>query len=367
MMMPLRIVVTSAVASAFLCLSTPAARADLPKDVREAKSHDTTKSSIDAYVAKLVTQIAANDAKSGVAREELASQSDVKGPIAPTASFNLTYISSVSTGIQPLLKHQEAAVRLNGAIVVHRLAVATQQATLQPLVEQVMNDTAPAVQLWGVKAAGVLLPSLFSNATTLGSEKLSAGIVACVKKNPRLGAVVQEAYKAFDLTAVTPALGAPALVKATDRMNEVLAFRVQQYAAGMPADPQSERAPPLYLIKGVVTKANTPKQTNETMQNLSDLLAVSAQRTVALQGADRARMQNVVSGAAGSIRVLVPTTKDVTAIFNNLANVQAGAVMPAMAAVVNEIKKVSTYSALRDPPTVKLLEQAVPPAATAGG
>lgn len=364
--MRLRKAILTGIVAAGFAINVPTALAELPNDVRTDQNAQQHAPAITQYVDSLVKTIRGNDAKAASdARRELCDQPQNK-PGGPTvsASFQLTYAGIVDKAIQPMLKSEEVADRLNAAIIIYQLANATKSMSLQGSIQTLLNDESEAVALWGVKSAGAMIPTVLSLAANANNEKLTAGIVGAVKKHPTSGAIAQDAYRSLDVSGVT-GLPPAGITKAVDAMNDLLAYRVELYVKGLPPDLQADRDPTNFLWKVVST---SPNSTPKSVQNLVNLLSVSAQRYIeAPNGEVRDRLRKVGEGAASSLIVIFQTLSkpEVVTAYSPLKNWGIGSpnqLLPATNSAVAETRKVASFSGVKDPPVVQPM-----PSATAGG
>ncbi len=363
----LRNVVLAVAATGVLVALTSPARADLPPETRTSQNAEAQRSSIDAYVKSLVEKIRGTDARSAAsAREELSKQaeSNPNGGVQVSASFQLVYSSAVTGAIAPMLKSEQVGERLTAAVIVYRLANGSKLLSLQQPIQTLLADDAPAVALWGVKSAGALLPSVLSGGFASSTEKLTTGIVEAVKKHPNVGPIIQDAYKALSVqNANLPPAG---LEKATAAMNALVAIRVQQYINRLPADLHADRDPSNYIWSAVNPKAKSPPVPGTvvaSVQNLLDLLGVSAQRFADAGGADREKLQKVAETAAGSL-IIVFTNMDQPNLiaafkpFQRLGQMNARGIATELANAVALVKKVPSLATIKDPPVVQPIVQA---------
>lgn len=297
-----RRMVVAVAGGAFVLLGAQAqVRAELPPAVRTATPADSYKDSIDKYVAELAARVQAGDAKSGAARDELCRQVETTaGGVTPSASFQTLYVSSAMASLKPLLADKSVMVRLNAAIMVSRLCTSTTFPQLSPLAIAAMGDQSAAVSLWGLKAAGALLPQVLATPLNAGNQKLTPAIVAAVAAHHDVSAVVQEAYIALSLPDQTPPLPAAAMDTCAAAVCDVIDARLKDYTAGLPVNPQADRSAALFLIRGTVLSALTPPHRVKAVQSLSDLLIASARRAAVTPAGDpRDDLYLVVTSSAG--------------------------------------------------------------------
>lgn len=364
-----RIVLTGAFALASLLVATAHA-ADLPNDVVTAQDASPFKAAIEKYVREQVQFVQKHDESSGKAREELCKQAESTPNKQVSASFQLIYTDALVASLSPLqARNAPIEDRLNAAIIIARNANATRSLNMQSAVVTLLDDESPAVALWGVKAAGALLPSVLQGGFNANNEKLTSGIVGAVKNHPTSGPIVQDAYRALDLSSAKPPLPALGLNKATDAINAILAERVSQYVVSVPTDPQVDRDPANYLWRDAVLAAAAPKpgaaskQRDEAVQNLVNLLSVSGSRFFEAKiAADRTNLQGVTEAAAGAMQNIMTSlgNKDAAATFRPMLKV--GQLSPAqfqqnLQAAIVAVRQMPDFSKLQDPPKSKPMDR----------
>ncbi|MDB5328571.1 MAG: hypothetical protein JWM57_4140 [Phycisphaerales bacterium] len=350
--------VAAAGAAVLAGVASWASAADLPTAVRTAASSDADKPNIETYVKNQIAKISSGTG-AGVARDELARQPEPTTTVIPSASFQSAYAQAVITDITPLLADSDVNKRLNAAIVIYRVANASKANQFAPLAQKLMDDASPAVAIWGVKAAGSLLPSILSVKFNRDKQTLTKAIVASAKKHTEAGPLVQDAYNALFLPDQTPPLPKDAYGPAIDAMNELMAARLDQYAKGLPASPQADRIPPIFFVRGGVTSAMTPAQQMTTLQHMLDLLSLAAQRTATLGGDQRDQTIQLVKSIAGAMRVTLDASKQgVAAVkFEPLSKlrdpIQTPAVVKQVAEALNATSAVPAFKALKDAPQIE--------------
>lgn len=359
-----RIVLPGVVALACLVATTTLA-ADLPADVRTAGDASPFRGPIDKFNAEQVERLRQHNEDSRSARDELSRQAESTPGLQVSASFQLVYTESVIAAVSPLLNNKQSVEdRLNAAIIIARNASATKSLNMQPAVVTLLADESPAVALWGVKAAGSLLPTVLQGGLAAAREQLTSGIVNAVKNHPTSGPIVQDAYRALDLSGVTPALPAAGLNKATDAMNAILAERVNQYVVAVPTDVQVDRDPANYLWRSPVLAAAQAKQREESVQNLVNLLAVAGARAQqAKVAAERDNLQRVAEAAAGALQNIMTNMNNPAAAaafrpFLRMGQLAPGQFQQNLQAAIGAARQIKDFAKLQDPPQLKAIEQA---------
>lgn len=331
---------------------------DLLKDIRTSPNASAQASAITSYVEALVKIIRESNAEdASKARLKLCEQVEARPSGSQiSAAFQLTYVGIVVDAIQPMLQSSEVADRLNAAIIVYRLCNATKLSNLQTPVQTLLSDESEAVALWGVKSAGALIPSVLASGFSINNEKLTTGIIEAVKKHSESGPIIQDAYKALDVSGVS-GLPAAGLTKAAESMNQLLSFRIQLYVKGLPVDIQADRDPTLFLWK--VVSSQDPGSARQSVQNLINLLSVTSQRFMEVSGGDtKDRLKRVSESAAGSLIVIFQSLKTPGPIsafnpFKNIGMINPRQLLSMLQTAVAETRKVSLFSEIQDPPSVE--------------
>ncbi|HEX8340775.1 MAG TPA: hypothetical protein VF624_07695 [Tepidisphaeraceae bacterium] len=376
--------VTAAVAAA-LCVSTAAAlAADLPAAARQAAPvPPAMAATITQYVNAQIDVVLGPDAKAaGIARDELARQTETSPAVTPSADFRAAYVSAIEANLPKLLKSSRVGHRLAGAIVVTRVAKATSLSSLEDEIILLMNDSSPAVALWGVKGARAVVPGVLSLKARLGNQKLTENVVTAVTRHPGTGALVQEAYAALDVSAAQPPVPPAGLVVGTQATLALLEARIGEYVKGMPSAPMADRDPPLYFGKTPVNSAIDAKEKVRVVQALCNLMSVSAERLIDRGGTERQELMLVAQGAAGALIVQMQiagstpaneaqATAAIAALkpVRDLDRQLPAQIKAVVDGAVAAIKAVPQFTALKNAPAVQPLAVAAPAGAVlpAGG
>ena len=333
--------------------------ADLPPDVRIAANVDQQKDQISQYVKAELVLVASGTKKGSDPRDDLARQIEPTPTVVPSAQFIHVYLDAVANEMPALANSPDEQKRMLAAIVLYRLASdAPTSPRLMPLVEKVIADPSPAVALWGIKSATAMLPEVLKVPVFGAKQKLTDRIVTAVKSHPAVGPLVQDAYNAlslYDANAnklfVVPQQGYEAC---TDAMNQVMAVRVQQYAMGVPPYPQAERITSSYFTGLSIANAIPAKQKLETIQQLTNLMAITAAQLGNAGGA-KADLTTDISVYAGLLDILLGPANRAASLLKPISLLKANGnnpTIPAMVqAAITAVKTVPGYAVLKDPPT----------------
>jgi hypothetical protein len=182
------------------------------------------------------------------------------------------------------------------AIVVAGVAQASQDAKLAQLVIQELNDPSEAVVLWGLKAAHDVLPS------TLGVVGLKTKLIAAITKSvQRLGSgsIISAGYNALALD-IKPGVSPVDLIVP---MQNLLNWRIKQYAVAVPAEPPADAIATTFLTERDVWSPNIPQQA-ATVQALADLIAATITDLPAAQQEDHAELISILKKTGEAIFVI---------------------------------------------------------------
>ncbi|HEY0009007.1 MAG TPA: hypothetical protein VGB55_09820 [Tepidisphaeraceae bacterium] len=362
--MPLRNVLLG-LATAVVFGACPAAfAADLPPDVRTAGNAESLRGAIDEYVKKQVARLNDPDPKvSSAARDELWRQTEPTPVVQPSASFQLIYVNSVLNSIAPVLKDADVAKRLNGAIIISKLAISTRSNSLQATVTQLLNDPSPAIALWSIKAAGAILPTVLNLQMGAANQQLTRGIVTAAGRHTA-GPIIVESYRALDQSQVQPPLPPASLNIGTLAMLDVLDSRIKQYVTGVPADPHVDREPMLYLGRSQVYQAAAPNDRLRIVQTMFNMMSASGERAAEMpRGELRDRMFDVTENAAGALQVQMNLSGNTAAAaaFNPLVRARSmapNAIAPAVATALKTVQNAAAFKSLATPPAVEPVSEA---------
>jgi len=349
-------------------LTTSARAADLPAEVRtgDAAAGKNAAATIDKYVQGLTKALLPDPNATRPTkdiRDELCRQVDPPpsgAGVTPSASFKSAYVDAVVNNLDALMgKDKDAATRLNAAVIIQRLTVATSAPQLETPIARLLADDSPAVALWGVKAAGALLPSILVVPFNAQKETLTPGIVAAVKKHSTAGAVVQDAYAALDVSVVK-GLNKAVVEKCLNATMAIMRMRINMWVAGVPVDPHAEGAPVRSLANQKVIDA-VPAAKQAIAQHLMDLLAVTVKRSGLSPASERQAINAVTVSAAQGMTVLMliensKPASDAAVTFEPWTkasvNPTPAQAESALKNAFGAVKSLPTYSTLNDPPAV---------------
>jgi hypothetical protein len=229
---------------------------------------------INAFISYYVNNLV-NDADppaQSKARDALVNALYTKGaPAQPPFMFEYgrALETALSAKIAPNLK-PTLRQRLNVAIVAARSAALLGNYTLAPTVVKLINDNSEPIVLWGMKAAGPIVPALMAvQGNANKPPELLAAIGPAVLKHPT-GEIFDEAYAALSFSHK---MVFDELIKLWDN-------RLTQYEKGIPEDPSVDSRAVFATTKDDMWK-NVVKNKDDrekVMQMVSDQLSAAAPR-----------------------------------------------------------------------------------------
>lgn len=298
---------------------------------------------------------------------------EVVGAAQASASFLDVYSSLLNKALLPLTRSDNLRVRLNVAIVAARVAEHVENARLNDVVQALVKDEADSVVLWGIKAAGGVIPSILRNPLIASTDPLLGEIVPAVRKHPA-GAIVQAAYDALSLGVISSrsAVIPPETLKLTlPRVLELLKFRIEQYDHRTPSEPAAENRATLFLADRRVWSVASDAQHMQIVQLMTQLLSVAAQRASGGEEAKREKLVPVMQQTASALWVIAdylkaPTLQAAATPLIKLGiNTRPAQMMQDVAAVEQAVHGIAGYEKVQPAPVLgKEEEPATAPTTT---
>jgi hypothetical protein len=311
------LILAPAAAAALLAVGFPlAARAQvLPKEVVEAANADTpqTTQAIQQYIAAQVKKLTGDNARD---------RKDARNDLERTASsqtaspsFLSAYAAELGRQLVPVAGNKSVPVRLNAAIASYGVARRSGGLQLADITRKFMSDDAEPVALWGVKAAGVLLPAELRGGGANNKDSLTATILATTERFPDSGAIAEDAYDALTLgigAGGQPLAGVtPAMIRAVaPKVMDLLQRRVELYKGLLPANPFADVDAGTFLTFQGVWDSLQPPERLRAAQLLNDLIGLGGQQAQA-GGADvDPELSKMLQYAGSAVSVLAGRVKD---------------------------------------------------------
>ncbi len=375
-------VATSLIACLVLiACACPAAAQNLGDNIRTASNVGPFTNQIQSFVQERVARLVGTDpAAQSKAREELVAQVVGAPPAAgaggagtggagggagaqppgvqPSPQFLASYAGILNNELAKVVQHKDARVRLNIAIVAAKVAQGAKNAALLPVTQTLLKDTNDGVVLWALRAAGSVLPASIIGG---GGDAVLPVVVQIGQNRP---SVIAEVYRAL----ARPNPDAKVLAAVVPAMHTVMQARINQWVNGVPSDIAPEALAAVYLTTRDEWRAQPAALKVATVQSLSDMLGVVAQRAGDVDNERRRELVELVKALSGAIAVVGQ--------WENSAPVQAagtdGARLPINATpadirgkiqpILPALRGVRMFAKLNDPPKVKPM-----PAGDAGG
>lgn len=363
--------------------TAPLTPGGIDQKVKQSNNPQEIRPTVEAFMQSQFGVLAGPDADTQPrARSMIVSEATLMQGVQNTATpvYTDVYCQVLNQQLENLAKNPSLRARLNGAIVLTAVAQVTQNINLRGATLAMLNDANDGVVLWAVKASRSLLPTIVRIKPI--DTRLISAVVAAAKAHSKGtcgGAVALEAYDALSLNAadrnVVRQLKPDMIGAVVPAVQELLAFRLTLYQKGIPPEYHAERRPAFFLTDGTIWAAQTPEQRLQTMQLLSDLIALIAnqasQPNVSPQ--DRTELLVTIGVVTRSMHVAatVAQAQGVAAALRPLTDLvdpnaarqlKNDQIVPLVSKVYDALKLDKTFSALKPPPQAVGHEQAPPPA-----
>jgi hypothetical protein len=282
-------------------------------------------------------------------------------PAAP--AFLFEYARSVNAALTAQLapaKKPTLRQRLNAAIVVARIAAVAQNAAMEPITVQLLNDPAEPVVMWALKAAQPEIPAVLAVKAGNAPPRLLTSITPAVVKHPS-GPIFDEAYSA--LNVVDP------MVK--DELVKLWGNRLTQYLDknGAPDDPDVDAEPVATLTTAQMWKAVLAKPDDQTdvVERIFHQLSLAAQWADTMPaGEKRDQLARLVQQCCEGFYVVgghqnLPALKAAAepgTMLNPKLRPLPVKIMPVIDALLKEIPK--AFTKVRPPPQINAAPVARP-------
>jgi hypothetical protein len=296
-------VVLVAIAMAAHSPSALAQRA-LPADLKGAADVKPRIAEIQKFVTTQV-QALANDKDPSAqqkARNALAGETSGGGP-----AFLDAYAATVNEQLLPLAKSPSLRTRLLASITLCRVATAVSATGKAPAAAGKLADAAGAfaqdesvgISMWGIRSAQPVVLSLAQGGQ---QTKLTAAVVAGVKKHPTSGDLVDDAYRALALNYKTENFTNMAIPVILKDLLAMYQFRVSQYLTTTPPKPELDLRGTNFLTLARVwdSPAWKPLQ-GQIRQEIINLIGVAAQHAAAREENDRRPFVEVLKNAGSAL------------------------------------------------------------------
>jgi hypothetical protein len=320
--------------------------------VNATPNRNEIKQFVDAQFARLVT-----DETSLSAQQGLVEVVEGTGPRAPSASFLAEYTAVLNDAVVALPDDAPMRGRLNTAIATSRIAAIADNYQLTEAAIKLMNDRSEAVALWGMKVAGSVLPAELRDPLRITEQTLLKQIIPSVHKHAT-GPIYEEAYIALSLNLQDPTRARsikPEMVRAVvPVIQELFAERIDQLTLALVDIPGAENRASFFLTDPRVFEQQTAEQKVETVQLLSDHIALLAERATGVDENRKQRIIPVIAQTARALHVIAPENiKSVIAPATTLDNRSIPEkIKEGVLVIYPAFKKVTAYSGIVAPPAV---------------
>jgi hypothetical protein len=356
------------VVGVLLCVGQPAEAAVLGDNIRTASNVQPFANQIQGYVKERIGQLGGDDpVLQSQARQDLVSEViATPGGAAPSAAFLTYYATLLNTELAPLAQSKNTRVRLNAAIVAAKVAEGARNAALLPVTQTLLKDPSDAVVLWALRAAKQVLPHALAPGAQ-GGDQLVATIVQIGQARPR---VVTDVY---DSLAISQAAAGRVQAAVVPAVHTVMRSRLNQYTNSIPQEPIAEARGANFLTGRQDYASQTPAQKVETVQLVSDLLGVIAQRSTNASSDQRRELVHAVRGLAGAMYVVGQwenhTVLQATAqpAARLPLNASATEIQTAVQPIYGALRGIARFKEVKPPPQVGELRDmasTAPPATT---
>jgi len=269
-----------------ICSTSYGQKAFLPASTIASPSAANFKTDIMAFSKDQVAKILSNNpADQQAGRDQIINTA--KNQTA-SDSFLDTLASTLNDELMAQKGNGDLRCRLNIAITVANVAARASarvpNTKLAPITEVLLKDKSQPVCLWGIKAAGAIIPSMLINGQ---SPKTMAQLVIDATKEHsdcvECGAVIEEAYNALTLgSGTTPkTITAAGLRNLIPYTLQLMALRVSQYQSSQAGNSNSPPPPPNpiadsiasnFLVKSTTWAAMDPVQQSNALKLMTDLV-----------------------------------------------------------------------------------------------
>lgn len=296
-------------------MASHASAALIDATVKASTDGATIRAAIVPFIQQQVANLQKDDpAAQSAARDALAAEAGGGNQKGPSIFYLDSYAAELNKQLLPVMKNPNWRIRLSAAITAARVAQAAQTSRLVDVAEAALDDQSDAVVVCGLEITRYTIPSIASNPGA--KDPLLPKVVALVSKRPT-ATFTQYGYNALSLDLIemannpnarpwTPAQWTTALSHVIPGIQEIFRKRLDEYANGVPDDPQQERRAALLLTHKFAwaAQAQHPGEQQTTLQLLVDLMSFASQRAVtAKDNATREQLIELVSYTASAIGV----------------------------------------------------------------
>ncbi|HEY1629565.1 MAG TPA: hypothetical protein VGF52_06880 [Tepidisphaeraceae bacterium] len=345
--------------------------ATLPMEIRTTINGVSAKPIIQTFLDKQVVGLSSSvPAQQTIAREAIAAEvvppvNPADPPLSPV--FLDLYAGILNDDLMPLGKNPDPRVRLNAAIVAAKVAAKAGNVRLEPLVSDLLADQSDAVVLWAVKACKFLLPQILANAVMAPNDQLMTTFLKTVQQHGKSAPIVHAAYDALrvDSTTVPPAAWNQVVPATVTAAQTLLENRISAYHASIPPQPGDDAIATTFLSDAQIWQAQSKDQQLRSVQDISDLLSVVAQRWENATPGERLDLAKLTKDAGGAVWVVGQNTgnadlqraEEQLKVAPSMSSAQVSAQVEA---IRTAIKSVPDFSGLKDAPALEPIATSSP-------
>lgn len=175
----------------------------------------------------------------GPARDALTNEAGTSKQPGGTPTFLDAYAAAINGEVQKVYAQANPAAKLNLAIVVARVAEASETSQLRQVATTIISDDYQPAVLWGMRAAKWTVPSIVKSPILANDTALRKAIPLAVKKHTKgvlAGDIAREAYESLVLQPefdnrrpISPAMVAGVV----PYLHQLMRFRLEEYKGGI--------------------------------------------------------------------------------------------------------------------------------------
>lgn len=331
----------------------------IPPALRQTTNGESIRPTVAQSVEAGVTKLKSEDpAAQAEGRGELIENVEA-GPAAPSAAYLNVYADVLNTELLKIANDEHPRVRLNVALVAAKVAEKANNPRLVSTVVDLLDDSNEGVVNWALKACKFLIGPAHTATGGPQAIKLMPAFVAAAKKYVASGPMIQIAYDS--LRGVDTGNAPPAAMKAAvDAAQALLQERRNLYLKSIPEFAASENSVVTFLSGSRIWKAQSPAQQLATLQLLSDMTSILAQRFAVVDAIQRRELAEMIKNLGGALTVVggwTDTQAKMDAFAKPLTKVSG--IMPGdqvvglSKAVYTGLTGIAQWKDLKPPPTIE--------------
>jgi hypothetical protein len=322
--------------------------AGIPTDIKSMADATPFRSQIHTFVLSELDQLAGEDAAvTKAARDKLIAECTG----GSTDSYFDVYSQEVNAAVVAMLSKNpppRLRVRLNLAVLVEAIAEIAKTTQIEDAVIKLIDDPADVVALWGMKAARPVVAAVLAQPAPNASDKLIVEIMPSLKKHPKAGYAVGEAYRAL-IPDDPKSLSAAQLAVIFPTVMDILNYRISLYKTGVPDSPDAETA--VTKLLSAVAQVGDDQQKLKIVQTLVDLISVAGEQAQTASKTDCIQIIKMVDYAVQVLRIISPGSEsDLNPVMRMPSSLPGPQVYPRTKTVYDILKQV--FPSLVAPPDV---------------